>query len=104
DVRQVQFIPTDLENTAPLFIDIIVENRADLKQYLIKKQIGSRPFYPPIHTQAPYKKWHEYSDEHFPVSEEISSGGLWLPSASLLTDEAVLRICKVIKKFYSNEK
>lgn len=104
DVKQVQFIPTDLENTTPWFIDPIVENRTDLIQYLFKNQIGSRSFYPPIHTQAPYKKWQEYNGKHLPISEEISSKGLWLPSASLLTDEVVLRICKVIKKFYSNEK
>lgn len=101
DIKQVQFFPTDLENTAPWFIDLIVENRIGLIKYLLKNQIGSRPFYPPIHTQAPYNEWAKYQGKHFPVSEEISALGLWLPSSFSLTNEIILYICKVLKSFYS---
>lgn len=100
-IRQVQFIPTNLENTSPWFIDILVEGRKELIAHLLKNQIGSRPFYPPIHTQAPYKEWGEYKKKHFAISEEISSKGLWLPSASSITNETILYICKEIKRLYS---
>lgn len=100
-LKQVQFIPTDLDNTSPWLIDIFAEKRDQLIEYLLKNQIGSRKFYPAIHTQAPYKNWSEYKNVHFPVSEEIPSKGLWLPSSSFLTDQTILRVCKVIKKFYS---
>lgn len=100
-LKQVLFIPTDLGSTPPWFIDVLVEKKEKLIEYLAKNQIGSRPFYPPIHTQAPYRNWNEYKNTHFPVSEEISSKGLWLPSSASLTDKTILNICKVIKKFYS---
>lgn len=100
-IPQIHFIPTDLENTSPWLIDILAERRDGLITYLLNNQIGSRKFYPPIHTQAPYNKWQEYQNSHFPISEEISANGLSLPSASFLTDQTILRICKVINKFYT---
>ena len=46
--------------------------------------IGSRPFYPPLHAEPAYG----YSGS-YPVTEEISQKGLWLPSSVALTDEQV---------------
>lgn len=100
-LKQVQFIQTDLKQTPPWFIDVLVGKKEKLIEYLAKNQIGTRPFYPPIHTQAPYKNWKECRNSHFPVSSNVSSKGLWLPSSVSLTDEKILYICKVFKKFYS---
>lgn len=100
-VPQVQFIPTNLKDTSPWFIDVLVEKRNELIAYLLENQIGSRQVYPPVHTQSPYNKWPEYKRNSFPVSEAISVKGLWLPSASSLKDETITAICKKIKKFYS---
>lgn len=99
---QVKFISTNLENTSPWLIDILTEKRDDLIAYLLKKQIGSRKFYPPLHTQAPFNEWEKYKSGHFPVSEEISSLGVWLPSSSILTNEEVVRVCNTIKKLYTS--
>lgn len=101
-LQQIQFIATDLEDTSPWLIDILVEKRCGLIAYLLQNQIGSRVFYPPIHSQAPYKQWPEYNNTHFPISEEVSSKGLSLPSSSSLTDKTILQVCAVIKKFYSS--
>jgi len=100
-LQQIQFIATDLEDTSPWLIDILVEKKGGLIKYLLKNQIGSRTFYPPVHTQAPYKQWPEYNKTHFPISEEISSKGFTLPSSSFLTDKTILQVCETIKKFYS---
>ena len=101
---QIQFISTNLVNTSPWLIDILIEKREQLIIFLNTNQIGSRKFYPPIHSQAPYKQWKEYENKHFPVSEVISARGLTLPSSSLITDLDILYICKVIKKFYSTSR
>lgn len=100
-LKQIQFIKTDLKQTPPWFIDVLVDKKEKLIEYLAKNQIGSRPFYPPIHTQAPYKNWSEYKNANFPVSEGISQKGLWLPSSVSLADKTIIHICKVIKEFYS---
>lgn len=96
NVKQVEFIPTNYDNTTPWFIDILVDNRGELQEYLKENGIGTREFYPPLHSEPAYG----YSGS-YPVTEEIARKGLWLPSASQLTDEQVASICQLIKDFYS---
>jgi perosamine synthetase len=95
DVPEVTFLPTDLEATAPWFIDVLVDDPRGLREHLHARGIGSRPFYPPIHTQAPYREAGRY-----PVAESISRRGLWLPSSSFLDDATIARICGEIRAFY----
>lgn len=92
----VETICTNYESTSPWFIDILCARRAELKAYLKEKGIGSREFYPPLHSEPVYG----YHDLHFPVTEEISTKGLWLPSSSLIMDEQIEYICSVIRSFY----
>jgi perosamine synthetase len=99
DVREVEFIATNLQDCAPWFIDILVNGdgvRDNLAKFLESKGIGTRPFYPAIHTQPPYS--HVRGD--FKVSESVSQRGLWLPSSSFLTNDDVERVCSEIKAFF----
>lgn len=100
-VSQIQFISTNLKNTSPWLIDVLAERRDELITYLLENQIGSRKFYPAIHTQAPYKDLQRYRDSQYPISEAVSSKGIWLPSSSILKNEEVSQVCDAIKKFYS---
>lgn len=100
NIKEVVFINTNLINTSPWFIDILVEDRDDLAKYLDLQCIGSRAFYPPIHTQAPYRDMVDFKKKKFPVSEDIARRGLWLPSSTFLTDSDIMHICKEIKSFY----
>lgn len=93
---QIQFFDQNLENTTPWFIDAKVEKRSELIDFLKSENIGTRIMYPPINRQIAYNV-----DGRFPVSEEIGNSGLWLPSASQLEDESILRICLAINNFYN---
>ena len=95
DVSQIQFFEQDLKNTTPWFIDAFVENRDGLMTYLKEKNIGCRVMYPPINKQKAYS----IPGEH-PVSNIVGEKGLWLPSASQLTDDQIDYICSVIQSFY----
>jgi perosamine synthetase len=95
DVPQVRFFEQDLERTSPWFIDTLVENRAGLQAHLREQKIGSRVMYPPINRQPVYDLPGE-----FPVAELVGEEGLWLPSASQLSDADVDRICAAITGFY----
>jgi len=95
NVNGISFIDTD-EDVAPWFIDILVDKkRSEFIEYLKKEGIGSRQFYPAIHTQPPY----HYVNGDFQNSSYISQHGVWLPSASQLTESDVLSVCNVIKQF-----
>lgn len=97
NVKEIQFVKTNLNEVSPWFIDIIVPDPLGLQKYLDEKQIGSRLFYPAIHTTKPYK-----SKEKFPNSLWAATHGLWLPSSSFLSDPDIICICKEIRKFYGN--
>ena len=98
DIEQVEFIPTDLEDCAPWFMDILLENeesRGKLAIFLKEKGIGTRPFYPAIHTQPPYANVKCDCRN----SKRISERGLWLPSSSSLSDEDIELVCNGIKEY-----
>jgi perosamine synthetase len=97
DVNEIKFFNQDLTFTTPWFIDILVDRREELQKFLKEKGIGSRIMYPPINKQQAYNVAGNY-----PVSDLVGSRGLWLPSASQLTDENILRIIKIIRHFYKS--
>ena len=96
-IREISFFDQDLSCTTPWFIDVLAEKREELVQYLKGHGIGSRTMYPPINQQVAY----QVPGNH-PVSELVGKKGLWLPSASQLTDEQIIRICGAITRFYQN--
>lgn len=96
DTKEVQFFEQDLINTTPWFIDVFVENREQLQQYLKDKNIGTRIMYPPINKQVAY----QIEGEH-PVSNKVGTHGLWLPSATQLTDDQINYITFEIKNFFN---
>ncbi|MCX5829836.1 MAG: DegT/DnrJ/EryC1/StrS family aminotransferase [Deltaproteobacteria bacterium] len=95
DVVQVSFFNQDLERTVPWFIDVLVEKREDLQNHLKGRGIGTRIMYPPINKQKAYSVAGEHK-----VSNLIGQKGLWLPSASRLTDDEIEMVSLVIKEFY----
>ena len=98
-IKDIKFIKTDLTETVPLFVDILVpaDSRPRLIKFLKDNNIGSRAFYPSINSQPAYK---EYTRNKFPVSATLSQSGLWLPSSMTLKKTELEYICKKIKEFF----
>ncbi len=94
-VSQVSFFDQDLDHTTPWFIDVMVDDREALQAHLKAAGIGTRVMYPPINRQKAYSLPGSY-----PISEEVGARGLWLPSASQLTDAQVDRVTAAIRAFY----
>lgn len=97
-VKQVKFFEQDLACTTPWFIDVLVEERDALIDFLKQNMIGTRVMYPPINQQVAYQLSGNY-----PVSALVGERGLWLPSAVQLTDDQIGYICQTIKDFYKYE-
>ena len=96
-VPYVELIPTS-DETAPNAVDILVKNskeRQSLMTHLKMDEIGTRPFYPPLHKE-PYNKKGD-----FKVTEEICDRGMWLPSSLNLTDDQIRFIVSKIKEYYN---
>jgi perosamine synthetase len=97
NVSEIRFIET-YDDATPWFNDILVEDRDSFQSFLKDHKIGSRPFYPAIHTQAPY----HFKNETYPIAEYFAKHGLWLPSYTQLTDKEIDHICYTIQKFHKN--
>ncbi len=101
DIEGIELIDTNLEDCSPWFIDILIESeerRENLALFLKEKEIGSRPFYPAIHTQPPYS----YIRGDFKNSVDVSQRGLWLPSSSFLSDEDIDRVCSEVRRYFQS--
>jgi perosamine synthetase len=98
-VEDIEFVPTNLSECCPWFVDTYVPDPDKLKSFLSGKNIGSRRIYPPISSQKAYN--HFNINRLYPVSENFSSRGLWLPSSSKLSNKDIEYICYEIKQFYS---
>lgn len=98
ELESVEFVPTDLEQTVPWFIDILLSSRKIRDELILKlkeKGIGTRPFYPTLCEQKPYL---DYKKRNLSVSEDISNRGLWLPSSLKLSNMEIKNICHLINK------
>lgn len=101
-VVEVKFIETNLKETTPWFMDVLVPRREELIVYLKENGIGTRPIYPALHSQPAYASLDlaPTAKHAYPVATEIAKEGLWLPSSLTLTENQIKHICQKIKEFY----
>lgn len=91
DCAEIEFPPTDPDETVPWFVDILCADRAGLESHLKSAGIGTRRFYLPLHSQPCFQREGSY-----PHTEGISQAGLWLPSSVKLTWDDVGVVCERI--------
>lgn len=76
---------------------IRTENRDELQAYLTERGIHTIIHYPiPPHKQDAYKEWNNLS---FPISEKIHNEVISLPISSVLEDDEIETIIKVINQY-----
>jgi len=73
-------------------------SRDKFKQELSKNGIETRSFFVPMHKQPVFRKMGLFLRESYPVSEDISKKGLYLPSGLNLDAKKIDFICEKIKK------
>jgi perosamine synthetase len=98
DIDGLTLLSFDLNDGAvPQWMDVLTDQRDELDRDLREHHMDCRPFWYPIHTQAPYR----LSDDVFPHSSRQVPRAMWLPSAFTLTDEDVARVCGQVRRFFS---
>jgi perosamine synthetase len=73
-------------------------SRDELMNKLEKKGIETRTFFIPMHEQPVFQERGLFKREKYPVAEELSRRGMYLPSSSGLKEEEITFICDVIKE------
>ena len=76
-------------------------SRDKLMKELEKKGIESRPFFIPMHKQPVFQNMGLFKEEKYPIAEELSRKGMYLPSSSGLKKEEIKYICDTIKEISS---
>jgi perosamine synthetase len=71
---------------------------ANLATELEKKGIETRTFFIPMHEQPVFQERGLFKGERYPVAEELSRKGMYLPSSSGLKEEEIRLICDAIKE------
>ena len=89
-------MPAWAPGESPWFIDILASDAGALVQYLASQRIQARPFYPPLHAQAPCA-----ATGPFPNTDRASAMGVWLPCSLTMTETQIGRVCDSIESFFA---
>jgi len=73
-------------------------SRDELMERLKGRGIETRTFFIPMHQQPALLNLGLFKGERYPVAEEISERGLYLPSSSGLKEEEIEYICDIIRE------
>jgi UDP-N-acetylbacillosamine transaminase len=98
NMADIQFMPEIDRSTGNRWLTTItLEKREPLKiiEALERDNIESRPLWKPMHLQPLFQDALVVEDG---TSEKLFERGLCLPSGSSMSDEAVARVCKSVKK------
>jgi len=74
-------------------------NALQLADYMLDAGIETRPFFLGIHQQPVFQNMGLFVGEHYPVAENLSSQGLYLPAGLSISMNEIDRICKTIQAF-----
>ena len=78
-------------------------NAIDVMERLLKKGIGTRPFFYPLHIQPVFSEMNFYGDKSLPNSEYLAEKGFYLPSGLGISEEEVKIVSIELKKIFNNE-
>lgn len=75
-----------------------------IMEELEKLNLPSRPFFYPLSSLSAYSNYKTGSKEENPVSYDLSTRGITLPSALILTEKDIEEYCNAIKKIIQESK
>jgi perosamine synthetase len=69
-----------------------------VRKYMADKQVGTRPFFWPIHEQPVFKKTGMFERENYPVAEKLARRGFYVPSGLALTELQIEYVVECLKE------
>jgi perosamine synthetase len=64
---------------------------------LAEQQVGTRPFFWPVHQQPVFRRMGLFDGIAHPVSERLARRGFYLPCGVAMTDEQIDRVAAAVK-------
>jgi len=86
---------------------LVLDPKAGLNADLFARRLEeegvmTRPFFLGMHEQPVFQKMGLFINEHYPVTENISRFGLYLPSGLTITEDQIDRVCQAIRRIMTN--
>ena len=72
-------------------------NAEKMMKLLAEKNIGTRPFFFPMHLQPVFNKMGLFLNEKYPVAEYLAKKGFYIPSGLGLKEEHIYEVSNRIK-------
>ena len=72
--------------------------RDELREFLLKKGVETRDFFVPMNMQPPLQEIGLFQGERYPVSENLSKTGLYIPSGLTITKEEISYVVDCIRE------
>lgn len=80
-----------LKDEVPFDAEIAIKKLRD-------NNIGTRPFFWPMHEQPVFHKMGLYTKDHYPIAERIARRGFYIPSGMALTEQQINLVAEAIKE------
>jgi perosamine synthetase len=68
-----------------------------------QKEIGTRPFFWPMHEQPVFQRMRLFKGECYPVAERLARRGFYIPSGMALTDGQMVEVAGAVKEMMGGE-
>ncbi len=78
--------------------DEVPFDAAAAMKHLNQQQIGTRPFFWPMHEQPVWRKMKLFAGESYPVAEKIARRGFYIPSGIALSEQQIERVASTIRE------
>lgn len=75
-----------------------VGTAADIMKHLAARDIGTRPFFWPMHLQPVFQRMGLFQGEAYPVAERLGTHGFYLPSGLGLSDEQITEVVAAMRE------
>ena len=73
----------------------------EVMRRLAMKEIGTRPFFYPMHQQPILKRMNFFKGEHYPIAERLHRQGFYIPSGLALNHSQIKRCVNALKEVLS---
>jgi perosamine synthetase len=70
----------------------------EVMKKLKEEGVETRPFFYGMNRQESLKKYGCACDDQYPVTDELTKNGFYLPSGSSLTESQIVKICELLKR------
>jgi len=93
---------TDYADNIYWVYGLIIENKNISAQMVMKElgesNIGTRPFFYPMHLQPVFNKMGLFNNEHYPNAVKLSNQGLYLPSGLKINNNDLIYVAESLKQ------